>query len=743
MAEADVPEGSLAPGAARLVEAAAAGQAADPGTHQWLLTLLERHCAMAEALTTHLDAMALIRHLRAELREGRPGVPLARDAVVRGALARAQARGRTQASERDVAQAILSAAGYPLVGDAGAPPAAPAPGRPPAGPPAGPPRVAAPAAGASSRAWAARATRPTPSLEKFGLDLTRQALEGRLSPVVGREAETDLLIETLCRRTKRNPALVGPAGVGKTAIVEGFACKVVQGEVPELLRGARVVALSPASLVAGAHMAGEFENRVKAVLAEAAQDGLILFIDEVHTLMGAGGMVGTTDMASLLKPALARGDVACIAATTDDEYRRFIERDSALERRFQPIRVQELTPEQTLGVVAALAEDLARTRGVEVPEPVRRWLVDFSGRFLRNRHFPDKAVDLLEQCAAYAQARGKAQVEQADAEAVARRMVGVPVTSAEAQTLLRTRLGERTRLTEQDIEGILGRLAVTLRGLDVRPSRPNAVILLVGPAAGQGEVLAGVLAETLSGSADRVVAIDLGQFTSPWDVTRLIGSSPGFVGYSDALPIHRIAQIPSCVVLFDNVHACHPAVRELVAQALGTGHLTDGQGKRVYLSDAVVILSAALGAAVREIRVAGFGRPLTAGSAAAPSRAGAVEALGGELVEQCDLVCADVVVGDAGRYRWLEHYLLAELSKRYRREGLVLSWDEGVVKWLLAQMEAGTNEREWERLIDERLSPLLIPHLPGAGVATPRALALRREGDAIRAVPEPTEGGGP
>ena len=211
--------------------------------------------------------------------------------------------------------------------------------------------------------WRPRATEPTPTLDRLGRDLTSQASEGRLGTIVGRDAEVELVIETLCRSQKRNPALVGPAGTGKTAIVEGLAQRIVAGSVPQVIVGARVVQLSVSTLVAGAGIVGELENRMKAILSEAAQDGILLFMDEVHSIVGAGGARGTTDIASLLKPALARGEIACIAATTDDEYRVFIEADKALERRFSRVRVNELDAAKTLIVVRAHRGARAPSRG--------------------------------------------------------------------------------------------------------------------------------------------------------------------------------------------------------------------------------------------------------------------------------------------------------------------------------------------------------------------------------------------
>ncbi len=715
---------SLSPGAQSLVQAAGEkakeSKSAQLGVNHWLLALLERHGPMAESMARGLEISVLPRYLQEQLQRGQAGTPLDAEALARQAAEHAQGRGKIQATERDLAAVILAAAGYELIDTAPAtiPQTAPAPS----------------AAGAAGSSFRPRTVRPTPMLEQFGRDLTREALEDKLSPLIGREIELQLMVETLCRRTKRNPILVGPAGVGKTAIVEGLAQRMVRGEVPDALRNVRILAIQPSTLVAGASVAGEFEKRMKAVINEASQEGIILFIDEAHALIGSGGMVGTADAASLLKPVLARGELSCIAATTDGEYRRFIEPDEALERRFQPIRIQELTAEQTLNVLRALRDGFVRQRGIEVADPVLSWLVDFGQQFMRNRYFPDKAVDLLEQCVAYALTQKKTAVEQADAETVAQRLVGMPVALGARLDLLHARLGERGLLTEDDLQSLSNRLEVTLRGLDLRPTRPNAIVLLVSEVARAGDSLAAIIAESLFGAAERVVEIDFSRFTHPEDITMLVGAPPGYVGYSDSLPLHRVAQMPWCVVLWKNVHACHPQVRLVLEQALADGLLTDARGKRIYLSDAVILLTAEL--ILHTQRSLGF--QLADGSAPREARAIAdvrhslEDLLGERFVSQVDLICDRAPTSDEAQRRWLRQHLLSDLATRYRKQGIDLHWDESLFQWFLNQEQGAATERHWERLVDERLSPLLIHYLPQAEGKEAKSLLVKFEGDAIR-----------
>jgi ATP-dependent Clp protease ATP-binding subunit ClpC len=699
---------SLTPGAQRLVQAALVKRRHNAlGLHHWLLALVERHAPMAEAMARDFLAAALRPRWEERLQAGDPGRPLPVEVVVAEAIKCAQRRGKAQATERDIASAILTAAGYELVEPS---PAAPVPT----------PAVL-------PGAFRLRAQGPTPTLDQFGRDLTREAAAGKLGPVVGREAEIQLVVETLCRRTKRNPLLVGPAGVGKTAIVEGLATRIARGEVPGPLLGARVVAVQPTTLVAGAGRWGELQQRMRALLQEAGQDGILLFIDEVHTMIGAGGMAGTSDVASLLKPALARGDLACIAATTDDEYRRWIEPDTALERRFQPIRVQELSPTETEEVLFALRDELHRLRGVQVPDDVVRWLVDFAQQFLRNRYFPDKAVDLLEQCVAYAVTQGKTAVDRATAEVVAQRMVGMPLAVEDRLGALRRQLSERSLLTEEDADALLDRLSVTVRGLDRRPARPNAVVLLAGDAAAHSGAVAEVIAEALCGGADRIVRIDLSRFVHPEDISMLVGAPPGYVGHGESLAIHRIAQMPWCVVRFEQVHACHPQVREVLTQALTDGFFTDSRGKRIFLSDAVVLLTAQITATFR--RPMGF-RPAEP-SVEDTARQAASDALGAEFVTQVDLVCTRVPTSEAAHRRWLEGHLLPGLAERFQKHGVALHWDEEVVAWFLTRGKDRKTLCDWERLVDDHLAPLLAPYLSSAQAKRVVLRIVKGEGEAI------------
>ena len=720
-------EEKLTPGTRRLVEMtrAKAGEAAT-GINHWLLALVERHGPMAEVMAKGLNPSLLAGGLREKLARGEIGTPQPEDILVAQAFARAQGHGKAQASERDLAAVILAAAGYDVAAETI---------------PASVLSADSPSAGSAGNAledvakWQSRVKRPTPALDKFGRDMTRAAAENKFAPLVGRDEEVRLIIETLCRRTKRNPVLVGPAGVGKTAIVEGLAQRIVQRQVPEPLRGARLVSLSRSALLAGVQSAGDVNARLQAILHEAGQEGLLLFIDELHSFVG---------FADDFKPALARGEVACLGATTDDEYRRFVEEDRALERRFQPLRIQPLTAPQTLAVLESLRSTLAEARGVHISSETLSHLVDLAERFLPNREFPDKGVDLMEQCIAHAVAEGKLDVSTEDADNVVQRLIGMPISPETRLDALAQRLAEDALLPAGDAAALRSRLGVTMGGLDLCPARPNATLLLLNAAAENAGALACALADTLYGSKERVVTIDFGRMIQDHDVSMLIGSPPGYIGYSQRLLIHQVAQMPWCVILCANVHACHRVIRAVLGQALASGQITDASGKRIYLSDATVVLTAAIEPPTH--RAMGFhheANPETKlgashafngnEGAAERWREAAADELGADLVDECDLVCAGIAPSDSLPGK-VSQTLMAQMNERYSKRGLSLSWDGTLTDWLDAQSHV--NARAWERLMDERLSPLIIPYLPQGNVREPLRLCIKVDGETIRVLPD-------
>ena len=535
-------------------------------------------------------------------------------------------------------------------------------------------------------------------------------------------AEIEMTVETLCRRSKRNPVLVGPAGVGKTAIVEGLAQMIVTGKVPQMLKDCRIIAIQPSVLVAGASMSGELEKRVQAVVREASQPSIILFIDEIHTIMGSGGMLGTSDMGRLLKPSLARGDIAVIAATTNDEYRRFIENDAALERRFNPVRVHELSIDETMQVMQTLRDEFVKSRTITISDEILSWLLQFGDQYMRNRHFPDKAVDLLEQCVAHAVTQGKEAVDIDDAQEVAQRMVGMPLALEDRLSELEKQLTGQGLLGKAETAALINRLQVTMRGLDMRSDRPNAIIMLTRDAKENSEMLAQVIAQAVYGGEDRVIAIDFARFLHPEDVNLLVGAPPGYIGYTDSLPLHRLAQIPWCVLRFENVDSCHPYIREVLTQTFRDGNLMDGRGKLMHLSDTIVLITADI--QIETQRSLGFFQQ-TAEIGTDDIEAAVRASIGEDLASQLDLVLFGAHGEEGISPEWLEQNLLNEVVQRYSKQGLQIQWDNTLIEWLMEALSQGFSDSDWERWVDNILTPALIQHLPHARAAQKETVTVK------------------
>ncbi|MBC7248055.1 MAG: ATP-dependent Clp protease ATP-binding subunit [Actinobacteria bacterium] len=680
------------------------------GVYLWLTVLLERHAAMLESLSPSVEWSVLSQDINLKLTRGEAGNTLSPEETLSRAAQHAQQRGAEKISERDIAAIVIEAAG--LTPQAGGPL------------PAGAAEEAAAGEGGRSGTGATAATaapkrslQPTPTLDRFGRDLTELARQGKLPPVVGREEEIEQVIVTLCRQTKRNPILLGPAGVGKTAIVEGLARRVAAGEVSEALRGVRIVEVQPSTLMAGAGVFGEPEKRMSALVKEASQEGIILFIDEAHTIIGSGGRMRTGDLANVMKPALAKGDIACIAATTDDEYRIHIESDRALERRFSPVRVQEMTPEQTREVLATLRDHLRETRGVEAPDGVLDLIIEMSGLYLKNRHFPDKAVDLLEHCVAHAVAGGRGSVDAEEAASVVEAMVGMPLDVDKRLLDLAEALKQMGLMKPDQVDGLTSRLRVTVRSMDFKSARPNAVILMGGDAGEKAGILAMVIAEKLLGARERVVDIDLGRMSQPYSLSMLIGAGPGYVGYEDRLPLHRVMEMPWSVLCLRNMHSCHPDVQEVVTQGLDDGHITLADGKRVFLCDTIVILTA--GGVEKAHRPVGFGSKERDAQEISFQSMGF---LGEKLLKLCDLVIAEDDMDSQSVSRFLENFFLAEMRNRYRKRGVDVCWESDLVRYLAEKAGGRCSQGELERLIDEQVTSLLAPYL-----ITQRKVTLKLE----------------
>jgi len=447
----------------------------------------------------------------------------------------------------------------------------------------------------------------TPYLDRFGRDLTRAAREKKLSPVIGREREIRSLARALTQKRKNSAILVGDAGVGKTAVVEGLAQWVLTAEAPAVLQDAHIVEVSMASLLAGTKYRGEFEERVQALISEASMDrSIVLFIDEIHTLMGAGGE-GASDAANILKPALARGDLRCIGATTTTEYRRYIEADSALQRRFQLVWVEEPTREAALSILRGLRLQFQAHHGLTIGDDALEAAVDLSLRYLPDYRLPDKAIDAIDQACARAHVPSvrsdlppSVHVGRADVAIVISQRAGVPVQRVaedEAKRLLHMETVLRRRVKGQDeaLRVVSDAVRTARAGLK-NPRRPVGVFLFVG-ATGTGKTeLAKALAEFLFDDEGRLIRIDMSEYMARYAVSRLIGAPPGYVGYDEEGQLTGpVRTHPYSVVLFDEVEKAHPDVLNLLLQVLDEGHLTDTHGRVASFTEAIIIMTSNLG----------------------------------------------------------------------------------------------------------------------------------------------------
>ena len=496
----------------------------------------------------------------------------------------------------------------------------------------------------------------TPTLNQYGTDLTKSASLGKLDPVIGRKNEIERVIQILSRRTKNNPCLIGEPGVGKTAVVEGLAEKIVQGDVPEILKDKRVVTIDLSSMIAGAKYRGDFEERIKKALNEVKKAGdVILFIDEIHTIVGAGSAEGAIDAANILKPLLARGEIQLIGATTLNEYRKYIEKDSALERRFSPVTVNEPTHEETVEILKGIRDKYEAHHNIKITDEAINAAVELSSRYINDRFLPDKAIDLIDEASSKIRLSSleepdslkemEDKIEKMNQEKEA----AVKVQKFEKAAKIKEELEEERnkwkskktkaipKLTEEDIaktiaswtgipaakitqdenkklknldkelhKRVIGQneaveaVAKAIRRSRVglkNPNRPIGSFLFLGPTGVGKTELSKALAESLFGTEDAMIRVDMSEFMEPHSVAKLIGAPPGYVGFDDGGQLtEKIRRKPYSVILFDEIEKAHPDVMNMLLQILEDGRLTDSQGRTVNFKNTVIIMTSNIGA---------------------------------------------------------------------------------------------------------------------------------------------------
>ena len=503
----------------------------------------------------------------------------------------------------------------------------------------------------------------TPTLNQYGTDLTKSASLGKLDPVIGRKNEIERVIQILSRRTKNNPCLIGEPGVGKTAVVEGLAEKIVQGDVPEILKDKRVVTIDLSSMIAGAKYRGDFEERIKKALNEVKKAGdVILFIDEIHTIVGAGSAEGAIDAANILKPLLARGEIQLIGATTLNEYRKYIEKDSALERRFSPVTVNEPTHEETVEILKGIRDKYEAHHNIKITDEAINAAVELSSRYINDRFLPDKAIDLIDEASSKIRLSSleepdslkemEDKIEKMNQEKEA----AVKVQKFEKAAKIRDEVNKLKeeleeeknkwkskktksipKLTEEDIaktiaswtgipaakitqdenkklknldkelhKRVIGQneaveaVAKAIRRSRVglkNPNRPIGSFLFLGPTGVGKTELSKALAESLFGTEDAMIRVDMSEFMEPHSVAKLIGAPPGYVGFDDGGQLtEKIRRKPYSVILFDEIEKAHPDVMNMLLQILEDGRLTDSQGRTVNFKNTVIIMTSNIGA---------------------------------------------------------------------------------------------------------------------------------------------------
>jgi ATP-dependent Clp protease ATP-binding subunit ClpC len=540
----------------------------------------------------------------------------------------------------------------------------------------------------------------TPFLDRFGVDLTQLAWEGKIEPMIGRRDELLKVIRTLTRKTKNNPLLIGDAGVGKTAIARGLALRIAQGNITPTLRDKRIIEIGMASLVAGTKYRGEFEDRIVRILEESKNnEDVILFIDEIHTLMGAGSAGGSLDAANIMKPALSKGEITCIGATTLSEYRKYIEQDAALERRFQPIMVGEPAEEETLEMLKGLKERYEKHHQVLIAPSALEAAVKLSVRYLPDRHLPDKALDVLDEACTRVRVDalsfyGKVEDFQSKTAQVTEEIIakvvadwsGRPVEGLdeeEQERLLRIEEELRRRVIGQDeaVRRVSKTIKMARAGLK-DPKRPLGVFLFVGPTGVGKTELAKALAQFLFGSEDGMIRLDMSEYMEKHSVAKLIGAPPGYVGYEEEGQLTgRLRRRPYSVVLLDEVEKAHPEVLDLFLQLFDEGRVTGNKGRTVDARHAVFIMTSNIGGKGFNRQILGFGGGEEEGETEKRGSEGLKKFFKPELLNRIDEVVIFDVLKEQEIVR-ITAKMMGALIERLSRQGVGLEVEDEALSFL-------------------------------------------------------------
>ena len=606
-------------------------------------------------------------------------------------------------------------------------------------------------------------------LDSYCINLSQRARDGKLDAVIGRAEEIERVIQILNRRQKNNPCLIGEPGVGKTAIAEGLAQRIVAGEVPFKLRSKEVYLLDLTALVAGTQFRGQFESRMKGLIEEIRKMGnVILVIDEVHNIVGAGDAEGSMNAANILKPALSRGEIQVIGATTFTEYRKHIEKDTALERRFQPVTVNEPNMEDTLKILKGIAHYYEQYHGVKIPEGILRQAVLLSERYITDRFLPDKAIDLIDEACSDLNLHDKninrrmelrREIEDYDKESELlqgaeepdfERLAEIKSLTMKAQEELdalcaqgdpqlsmdnlarvielwtkipasRIREDEFHRLSELDKrlkEHIVGQdeaieavsAAIRRNRVGISPKHKPVSFIFVGPTGVGKTELVKQLAQDLFNSPDALIRLDMSEFMEKHSVSRIVGSPPGYVGYDEAGQLtEKIRRKPYAVILFDEIEKAHPDVMNVLLQILDDGEITDSHGRKVNFENTVIVMTSNAGSERKEGTV-GFGHTVNE-----QNRDRAMKALGEflrpEFLNRVDeVICFNRL--DEQNFAGIARIMLSELQKSLEDKGLHFAWDEAVEEYLVKKSYSATyGARNLRRTIQKDLEDTMAAQI--------------------------------
>ena len=628
-------------------------------------------------------------------------------------------------------------------------------------------------------------------LDSYCMDLTGRARDGKLDKVIGREVETERVIQILNRRQKNNPCLIGEPGVGKTAIAEGLAQRIAAGEVPYKLRDKEVFLLDLTALVAGTQFRGQFESRMKSLIGEIKECGnIILVIDEVHNLVGAGDAEGSMNAANILKPALSRGEIQVIGATTFAEYRKYIEKDAALERRFQPVTVAEPTIEEASQIMQGVAKAYAEFHGVSISPEIARQCVVLSERYITDRFLPDKAIDLLDEACSDVNLQCKEisrlaelKKERDDYELELRMLTeDTENQNYERLATLRSKLMQLApqiealeqlpppavtmenlaRIIEmwtkipaskikaqeyQQIKGLADRLKTHIVGQDeaveavakairrnrvgISPKKKPVSFIFVGPTGVGKTELVKQLADDLFDSVDSLIRLDMSEYMEKHTVSKLIGSPPGYVGYDEAGQLtEKIRRRPYSVVLFDEIEKAHPDVLNVLLQVLDDGRITDAQGRVVNFENTIIVMTSNAGS---EGRVGGLGFGRTEGDMVREKTMKALrEFLRPEFINRVDEI---ITFNPLSRENFLgiADIMLGELKQSLGGRGLALSWDESVRQCLVEEAYSTVyGARNLRRTIQRRLEDPISEAIIDSFEAPISSIHARMEGQEVK-----------